>query len=323
MALIRAEIRSRLGESSIYDGIVERTSDFESEKMLQTIHPGSMMLCLNYPDENSTDSTEEASAPSDLYIKRLEGSWEKVIPLSAGVTPEDIVEATGDMTTEQIEQVLSNLGISSSVTPSDIVAATGIMTEQQAADTVSNLGVKDNFVINVSMSGGPPHADKSFAEINAAYNDGKCLSVRYSGYVFTNVWADNVSIEQAFKFIYLIGDDRTAKHQAVIMLLEVNSSDIWDYQSYIIMKDIVHRDIVGTTPTIEPAANTIYNCGTLTSLTISNPPATGKYVIIFYSGATATTTVGIENFVAEANKRYKITVEDNYATYDSWPYTPT
>ena len=82
-------------------------------------------------------------------------------------------------------------------------------------------------------------------------------------------------------------------------------------------------EVTGTTPTITPAANTIYNCGELTSLTISNPPATGKYSIIFYSGATPTTTVGIENFVAEANKRYKITVEDNYATNDSWPYTPT
>lgn len=81
--------------------------------------------------------------------------------------------------------------------------------------------------------------------------------------------------------------------------------------------------VSGTTPTITPANNTIYNCGEVESLTISNPPATGKYSIIFFSGATATTTVGIENFAAEANKRYKITVEDNYATYDSWPYTPT
>ena len=80
--------------------------------------------------------------------------------------------------------------------------------------------------------------------------------------------------------------------------------------------------VEGTTPTITPAANTIYECGELTSLTISNPPATGKYSIIFYSGVAPTATVGIENFVAEANKRYRITVEDNYATYDSWPYTP-
>jgi hypothetical protein len=80
---------------------------------------------------------------------------------------------------------------------------------------------------------------------------------------------------------------------------------------------------VGSAITITPADNTVYNCGELTSLTISNPPATGKYSIIFFSGATATTTVGIENFIAEANKRYEITVKDNYATYDSWPYTPT
>lgn len=77
--------------------------------------------------------------------------------------------------------------------------------------------------------------------------------------------------------------------------------------------------VSGATPTITPVANALYNCGELASLTISNPPATGKYSIIFFSGATPTTTVGIENFVAEANKRYKITVEDNYATYDSWP----
>lgn len=82
-------------------------------------------------------------------------------------------------------------------------------------------------------------------------------------------------------------------------------------------------EVSGTTPTIEPQANTIYNCGELTSLTISNPPATGKYSIAFFSGATPTTTVGIEKFITEANKRYKIEVEDNYATYDSWDYTPT
>lgn len=77
------------------------------------------------------------------------------------------------------------------------------------------------------------------------------------------------------------------------------------------------------TPEITPAANTVYNCGELVSLTISNPPAEGKYSIIFYSGANPTATVGIENFAAEANKRYEITVKDGYATYNSWPYTPT
>lgn len=76
-------------------------------------------------------------------------------------------------------------------------------------------------------------------------------------------------------------------------------------------------------PTITPAANTIYECGEISDLTITDPPATGKYSIIFYSGATATTVTGIDNFTPEANKRYRIDVEDGYATCDSWDYTPT
>jgi hypothetical protein len=77
--------------------------------------------------------------------------------------------------------------------------------------------------------------------------------------------------------------------------------------------------------TVTPIKGHVYNClnPALSSLTITNSPATGKYSIIFFSGSTPTTVVGIDNFTAEANKRYKITVEDNYATYDSWPYTPT
>lgn len=82
--------------------------------------------------------------------------------------------------------------------------------------------------------------------------------------------------------------------------------------------------VEGTTPTITPAANTIYNCGEPTSLTISNPPATGAYSIVFTSGATATTTtipatiLGLEDFAAEANTLYEINVLDNRAVVGSW-----
>lgn len=82
--------------------------------------------------------------------------------------------------------------------------------------------------------------------------------------------------------------------------------------------------VSGTTPTIEPQANTIYNCGELTSLTISNPPATGAYSIVFTSGATATTTtipatiLGLEDFAAEANTIYEINVLNNRAVIGSW-----
>lgn len=82
--------------------------------------------------------------------------------------------------------------------------------------------------------------------------------------------------------------------------------------------------VSGTTPTIEPQANTIYNCGELTSLTISNPTPTGSYSIVLTSGSTATTTtipatiLGLEDFAAEANTIYEINVLDNRAVVGSW-----
>lgn len=82
--------------------------------------------------------------------------------------------------------------------------------------------------------------------------------------------------------------------------------------------------VSGATPTITPEDNTIYECGELTSLTISNPPATGAYSIVFTSGSTATTTtipatiLGLEAFAAEANTIYEINVLDNRAVVGSW-----
>lgn len=82
-------------------------------------------------------------------------------------------------------------------------------------------------------------------------------------------------------------------------------------------------NVSGTTVDITPEPDREYECGELVSLTISDPPPSGKYSIIFFSGATATTIYGIQNFIPEANKRYQIDVKNNYAKYDSWPYTPT
>lgn len=83
--------------------------------------------------------------------------------------------------------------------------------------------------------------------------------------------------------------------------------------------------ISGTTPTITPEANTIYQCGELSSLTITNPPATGAWSVVFTSGATATTTtipasiLGLEDFAPEANTIYEINVLDNRAVWSGWP----
>lgn len=89
--------------------------------------------------------------------------------------------------------------------------------------------------------------------------------------------------------------------------------------------DGYQETVSGTTPTITPAANTVYNCGELSSLTITSPPATGAWVIKFTSGSTPTTTtipatvIFPEPFAAVANTRYEINVEDGYAVAIGWP----
>ena len=82
--------------------------------------------------------------------------------------------------------------------------------------------------------------------------------------------------------------------------------------------------VSGTAPTITPANNTIYNCGEVASLTISNPPATGVYSIVFTSGATPT-DLSVDpaikmpdGFSVEANKRYEINVLNRWAVAGSW-----
>lgn len=85
--------------------------------------------------------------------------------------------------------------------------------------------------------------------------------------------------------------------------------------------------VSGTTPTITPIHNTIYNCGEVASLTISNPTATGAYSIVFTSGSTAT-DLSIppslkmpDGFSVEANRLYEINVLANRAVVGSWAVT--
>ena len=88
-------------------------------------------------------------------------------------------------------------------------------------------------------------------------------------------------------------------------------------------------DVISASPSIEPEENTVYHCGTLTSLTVSNPPSAGAYTLVFTSGSTPTqttfpaTVLGLEDFAAEANTLYEINVLDNRAVVGSWKVSST
>ena len=84
----------------------------------------------------------------------------------------------------------------------------------------------------------------------------------------------------------------------------------------------------GSSVTIASAAdNTIYECGELSSLTITAIANPGSFIVRFTSGGTATTTnfpasmKFPEAFAAEANMRYEISVSNGYALVAGWPTT--
>lgn len=88
--------------------------------------------------------------------------------------------------------------------------------------------------------------------------------------------------------------------------------------------------VSGATPTIALCEdNHIYECGELTSLTVTAIDNPASFIIRFASGATATLVtlpVGMifpDTFTPEINTRYEINCVDGYALAVGWPYTPT
>ena len=85
--------------------------------------------------------------------------------------------------------------------------------------------------------------------------------------------------------------------------------------------------IPGPDAVITPEDNTIYQCDELTSLTITDPPASGAWSVVFTSGTTATTSVipadvlGLEDFAADSDTLYEIHVLDGRAAVGSWQVT--
>ena len=90
----------------------------------------------------------------------------------------------------------------------------------------------------------------------------------------------------------------------------------------------VVSDQVSTSITLAAAAaDTIYEYGELSALTITALPASGDFIVRFTSGSTATTTdfpVAMKfptAFAAEANTRYEINCSNGYALVVGWPTT--
>ena len=92
MSVLRAEIKQRLGDHSIYDGVVEYADDFDTEPILEAMHYGSLMICLNLDKITDPDNPPA----SDLYVKQEDGEWTIVTSVNKGKDGESAYEVAVD-----------------------------------------------------------------------------------------------------------------------------------------------------------------------------------------------------------------------------------
>lgn len=83
-------------------------------------------------------------------------------------------------------------------------------------------------------------------------------------------------------------------------------------------------ELPGTEITLNPQAESVYNCGTLTGLTITDYPTRGSFAVSFTSGAVPTVLIVLQALVMpkdysiQANTRYELNVQDGYAPVAGW-----
>lgn len=200
------------------------------------------------------------------------------------------------------DSIINIVDDGSSVTPGTLIMVSGEMTEEQATQFRENIGAVsiDEIGTVFRLKGGVA----TVAELPTTGNtvgDVYYVTAVSAGYIWMT------SETQPNGYWEELGET-----------IDLSAYELKPTQEY----------PAGSSVTITPAANTIYNCGELASLTIANPAALGAYSIVFTSGATATTTtipatiLGLEDFAAEANTLYEINVLDNRAVVGSWAVTP-
>lgn len=190
-------------------------------------------------------------------------------------------------------------------------------TDAEKAQARANIGADpEKFLVTFTYAlGAGFSADKTLAQITAAKNAGKYVEGVHEGQYF--LLAELRNDAAVFQRMY----DSGSGIELDMFTVDANGCTI---DAVIVPEAEVTVIVDGATPTITPEDKHIYRCGELTSLTITDPPATGAWSVVFTSGATATTTtipstiLGLEDFAAEANTLYEINVLDNRAVVGSW-----
>ena len=185
-----------------------------------------------------------------------------------------------------------------SVTPGTLVIVSGQMTDAQAAQFRENIGaVSADDIGNVFTIKGSVATVADLPATGNSVGDVYYVEAVSAGYVWIN------STEHPSGYWEELGEPI-------------------DLSAYELKPTVVYP--TGSAVAITPEADHDYQCGELTSLTITSPPAQGIYSIVFTSGSTPTVTtipasiIFPEAFAAEANTHYEINVLDGYAVVGSW-----
>ncbi len=194
---------------------------------------------------------------------------------------------------------LLKAGGGGSVTPGTLIIVSGQMTDEQAAQFRENIGA-----ISAADIGSVFTIKGSVATVADLPASGNAIGDVY--------YVEAVSA----RYIWITSTDHpTGYWEELGEPIDLSAYELKPTEEY----------PVGSAVTIAAADNTVYNCGELSSLTVSSSPASGVYSIVFTSGATPTVTtfpatiLGLEDFAAEANTRYEINVLDGRAVYMGWP----
>lgn len=173
-------------------------------------------------------------------------------------------------------------------------------------------GGADTFSVAFTQSGSATVCNHTHSEIRAAIAAGKIIMPTMLGYSYgLMVISDQIQTE------FLFFDD-TSGGNFIIVTMASDNSIAATTPGFAL--EPTKTTVSGATPTIAAEDNTIYSCGELTSLTITDSGQNISFVVDFASGSTPTAIFVPAGYKApggdltpEASKTYELNVRNGKA----------
>lgn len=267
------------------------------------------------------DPTDDGLQLVRVYVSSSSKAYAEAFIISDGGTiartsnvslnPSDLWLNTLSLPSSEKEKARNNIGAGDYSIPS------GGIPESDLASAVQN---KLPLRVTISWNGSIFSSDKTFSEVSAAEAAGHPIDVAIDNMYG---WFGGITNDTATFFAI----EKNAGGAPSLYAFELTASGVSSTMKTLGDEIAPTKTTVsGSTPSIAAAANTVYTCGELTSLTISSVPAVGEFSVIFTSGSTATTvslpaTLKMPSYTIEANMIYELNVMDGRGLLAGWSST--